>query len=285
MPTPSLHERAETFRSLHRPGHPFVLPNAWDLASAAALARAGFPAIGTTSLGVASAAGRPDASGCTRSETLALAQGMARLDAPVTVDVESGFGGGASGAAGLAAHLASLGIAGVNIEDGRGGAALAPADEQCALIRAMKDAAPALFVNARIDTYWLSRHLFRPGSGAERASATLERARAYRDAGADGVFVPGLEDTAVMADLAERVGLPLNVLAPRSPDGIAPLARAGVARVSTGSLLFRAALHSAVRTAVATAGGRGADGGQAASGIPGYDDVESLATLYRDADG
>ncbi|MDA2807446.1 isocitrate lyase/PEP mutase family protein [Nocardiopsis suaedae] len=265
-----MHGHADTFRSLHRPGEPFVLPNAWDHASAAALARAGFPAIGTTSLGVASAAGKPDAAGDTRDETLALARGLARLDVPVTVDIESGFGGRPDEVGALAAELASFGIAGVNLEDGRGGA-LAGIEEQCALLRAVKDAAPSLFLNARTDTWWLSE----PPGEQERVDAAFERARAYRDAGADGIFVPGLTDEATIARLARAVPLPLNVLAPRDPSALGGLARAGAARVSTGSLLFRAAVHSAVETARAAASGKGAH-----PQAPGYSEVGSLADAF-----
>ncbi|WP_017627397.1 isocitrate lyase/PEP mutase family protein [Nocardiopsis chromatogenes] len=282
-----MHGHADTFRSLHRPGEPFVLPNAWDHASASALARAGFPAIGTTSLGIASAAGKPDAAGTTRDETLALARGLARLDVPVTVDIEAGFGGRPDEVAAVAAELACLGIAGINLEDGRGDT-LAGIDEQCALLRAVKDAAPSLFLNARTDTWWLSGWLSErppePTGGAhgeaagarERVDATFERARAYRGAGADGIFVPGLADEAAIARLAHDVPLPLNVLAPRDPSALGGLARAGVARVSTGSLLFRAAVHSAVETARTAASGTGTY-----PQVPGYSEADALADAFQ----
>lgn len=241
-------DRTAEFRALHRPGEPFVLPNAWDLASAAALAAAGFRAIGTTSLGVAAAAGKPDAAGAARAETVRLARGMARLDALVTVDVEGGFGEGPAGVGALAAELAAAGAVGINPEDGRG-AGLADPAEQYALIRAVKEAALALFVNARIDAYRL------PGTG--HAGQTLDRALAYRDAGADGLFVPGLPDEAAVAALA------------------------GAARVSSGSLPFRAALGAAVRAARAIAEDRPAPDGPP----PSYAEAQALAGLYRDPPG
>lgn len=267
-----MRKHADTFRSLHRPGEPFVLPNAWDHASAAALARAGFPAIGTTSLGIASAAGKPDAAGAAGDETVALARRLARLDVPVTVDIEAGFGGRPDEVGALAAELASFGIAGVNLEDGRDDT-LAGVEEQCALLRAVKDAAPSLFLNARTDTWWLSE----PSDTQERVDATFERARAYRDAGADGIFVPGLTDEGTIAQLTRGVPLPLNVLAPRDPSALGALARAGVARVSTGSLLFRAAVHSAVETARTAASGTGTH-----ARVPGYSEVDSLADAFQD---
>lgn len=148
--------RFEAFRALHRAGRPLFLPNAWDRASAAALAARGFPAIGTTSLGVAAAAGLPDAAGATRETTLWLARDLVRLPVLVSVDIEGGFGSTPEDVAELAAGLERLGVAGVNIEDGRpGGAGLTDPAAQCELIAAVKRTAPGLFVNARTDTYWL----------------------------------------------------------------------------------------------------------------------------------
>ncbi|MFI9010080.1 isocitrate lyase/phosphoenolpyruvate mutase family protein [Actinosynnema sp. NPDC053489] len=229
----------EGSRAFHRLHEDFlVLPNAWDFASAAAFVRAGFAAVGTTSLGVAVAHGLPDAAGVAGEETVALARLLVRLPVPVTVDVEAGFGGDPGE---LAARLWELGVAGVNVEDGRG-AGLAEPAAQARVVRAMKRAAPGLFVNARVDTHWL---------GVDRAS-TLVRAAAYVEAGADGVFVPGLREEAGIAAAVAAVPVPLNVL----PDLPVPTLRdLGVRRVSTGSLPFRAALSAAVRTAAAVRAG------------------------------
>nr|WP_246019442.1 isocitrate lyase/phosphoenolpyruvate mutase family protein [Saccharothrix australiensis] len=244
-----------TFHRLHAGPEPLVLPNAWDHASAAALVRAGFPAIGTTSLGVAAAAGLPDAAGVARAETLALARRLVRLPVPVTVDVEAGFGD----VRGLAAELADLGVAGVNIEDGRGDGLADPA-EQADLLRAFKDAAPHLFLNARVDTHWLR---------VDRES-TVERALRYVDAGADGVFVPGLAADRDIAEVVEAVPVPVNVLAQRDVRALAAL---GVRRISTGSLLFRAAVRATVATA------RAVRDGEPVGEVPGYDEVRALADL------
>ena len=146
-------DRHEAFRALHRTGSPLLLPNAWDHASAAALARAGFPAIGTTSLGVAAAAGKADATGAAREETLRLARGIARLPALITVDIEGGFGDRPDEVADLARELTEAGVVGVNLEDGRPDGTLTAVDAQCALIRAVKDAVPDLFV-ARTREGW-----------------------------------------------------------------------------------------------------------------------------------
>ncbi|MFE2429856.1 isocitrate lyase/phosphoenolpyruvate mutase family protein [Streptomyces sp. NPDC059373] len=263
--------RSEQFRALHRPGRPLLLPNAWDHASAAALSAHGFPAIGTTSLGVAAAAGLPDATGATRDETRQLALGLARLPALVTVDIEGGFSEDPGEVAALAAELAGAGVVGVNIEDGRADESLADPAHQSELIAAIKHAAPELFVNARTDTYWL------PGRGQDHGHETLPRAEAYLRAGADGVFVPGLQDASAITALVTALDAPLNILF--ATDGLsrAHLAGLGVSRISTGSLLFRAALHSAVELADAIA----QDQEPAPADLPTYAQAQRLAAAYR----
>src|SRR4051812_41828144 len=220
-----------TFAELHRPGDPLLLPNAWDAASGAALAAAGFAAIGTTSLGVAAAAGKPDASGAAWPETRALARTLARLDCHVTVDLEHGFSDDPDE---VAEHAAQLeGIAGINLEDRHGDAA-----QHARVVAAVKARVPELFLNARTDTHWLR---------AGELEDAIARCRAYVEAGADGVFVPGLPERDI-ATLADAVPAPLNVLFTPGTT-LARLAELKVARVSTGSLLFRAALGAATRTA------------------------------------
>lgn len=257
---------ASAFARLHEGPEPLVLPNAWDVASAAALVRAGFAAVGTTSLGVAAALGVPDAGGHAAGATLDLARRVAALPVPVTVDLESGTAHGDPHE--LGARLWESGIAGVNVEDGRG-AALADPAEQVAVVRALKAGAPGLFVNARTDTHWLGERL-----GAADRGSTLDRLRAYADAGADGVFVPGLTDERALAGVVAAVPLPVNVLA------LLPLAQLrdlGVRRVSTGSLLARAALGAAVRAAEAVRDG--APGTEAAPDALAYDVADDLWRL------
>lgn len=241
------------FKRLHHGDEPLLLPNAWDFASAAALVQQGFDAVGTTSLGVAAAHGLPDAAGATYVETLALARSLVRLAVPISVDVEAGFG---LDPADLAAELTTIGVAGVNVEDGRAGD-LDSVERQCAVISAVKAAAPELFVNARVDTYWLG----------VRLEETMRRTEAYADAGADGVFVPGLRDRAVIDALVGSLGeTPLNLLAELP---FQQLREHGVRRVSTGSLLFRTAITQAARAAISYRDG--AAGPEAMS----YGDIES----------
>ncbi|WP_405676539.1 isocitrate lyase/phosphoenolpyruvate mutase family protein [Streptomyces sp. NBC_01511] len=234
---------APSFRELHHRTAPLVLPNAWDIPSALAFADAGFEAVGTTSFGVASGLGRPDGGRSTRDANLALAGALAPLPVHISVDIEDGY---ADEPDEVAAYVCALvGIAGVNIEDSTAETLIDPA-AHAAKVRAVKRRCPEVFVNARVDTYWLGQDA--------TVAATLERAARYVDAGADGVFVPGATEPAVLRELAAAVPVPLNVLAvpALSPTELGEL---GVRRVSTGSLPYRAALHAAVRAADAVRGG------------------------------
>jgi 2-methylisocitrate lyase-like PEP mutase family enzyme len=226
---------AKSFAALHRAGAPLILPNVWDIASARALVRAGFSALGTTSLGVAAANGLPDGAGAADAETLLLTRRLAKLPVALTVDIETG-----SVAAAVA--VAAAGAVGVNMED-----AMGSAEAHAALIRSVKQEVPGLFVNARTDTHWQQ-----PGDLAE----TVRRVRLYADAGADGVFVPGLSDPAGIAAVVAAVDLPVNILFQPGRHTVATLADLGVRRISTGSLLFRAALAASVETATAVRDGR-----------------------------
>ncbi|TMR88891.1 isocitrate lyase/PEP mutase family protein [Nonomuraea basaltis] len=227
-----------SFRNLHRPGDPLLLPNAWDYGSAAVLAAQGFPAIGTTSLGVAAVYGRPDAAGATKAETIELAESIKDLGVMVTVDIEGGFSDNPAEVSDLVASLASLGVAGVNLEDGRPDGTLRPIELHQRIIEAAKG--HGVFVNARTDTCWL------------RTGDTRERVRAYGHA--DGIFVPGLSDLGEIAEVAASTPLPLNVLHQPGGPTLAQLGAAGVARVSTGSLLYRAALQGALATVLGIQG-------------------------------
>ncbi|MHC5259061.1 isocitrate lyase/phosphoenolpyruvate mutase family protein [Streptomyces sp. UC4497] len=234
------------FARLHRKDVPLLLPNAWDCASAAALAGAGFEAVGTTSLGVAAAAGLPDGAGVTADATLDLARRLGRTQLLFTVDMEGGFSDDPEEVADLARQLSAAGAAGINLEDGRADGSLTPAHQHAAKIAAVKDAVPELFVNARTDTYWLGREQER----------TEERLAAYQQAGADGLFVPGLAESDRICDIAARFERPLNILYSPTGPTLDELAALGVRRVSLGSLLYRRALGEAVATARAVREGR-----------------------------
>lgn len=243
------------FADLHRPGDPLLLPNAWDHASAAALADRGHAAIGTTSLAVAAAAGLPDGAAATREHTLRLALTLGSGPFLLSVDAEGGFSDDPDEVGELARELWAVGAVGINLEDGNG-----PADRHAAKISAVKSAAPGLFVNARTDTYWLA-----DGEG------TLPRLEAYREAGADGVFVPGLTDPGRITALVRHFDVPLNILYSPAGPTVARLAELGVSRISLGSLLYRRALGAALDAMADIADGRTPPGT-----TPSYDTVQAL---------
>jgi 2-methylisocitrate lyase-like PEP mutase family enzyme len=232
-----------TFRDLHFGGLPLLLPNAWDVASAIAFADAGFPAVGTTSFGVGAAAGHPDGARASRDATAALVRTLAPLPAYLSADIEDGY---ADDPEEVAAYVAALGAAGVNIEDSTRDALIDPA-AHAAKVTAVKRRCPDVFLNARVDNYWLSQDA--------SVEAVLHRAQAYTAAGADGIFVPGVTRPDDIRELTSVIPVPVNVLAIPGLT-LTELAELGIRRVSTGSLPYRAALDAAVNVAEAVRDGR-----------------------------
>ncbi|MEW2132281.1 isocitrate lyase/phosphoenolpyruvate mutase family protein [Streptomyces sp. NPDC005435] len=237
-------DNARLFRSLHTPSAPLALANAWDAASARVVEAAGAPAIATTSAGVSWALGSPDGGSLTRARALeVIARIAAAVTVPVTADIEDGYGADAAAVAETVAGVIEAGAVGVNIEDGtRPPAELAA--RLTAARRAAERAGADLFLNARVDTYLLGL-----GDPETRLAETLTRARLYADAGADGVFVPGVTDPATLKALAEDIALPLNVMAGPGAPSVAELGGLGVARVSLGPGVALAAYDAARRAA------------------------------------
>jgi len=238
--------RAATFHGLHdHRSRPLVLVNVWDAASARLVEDAGATAIATTSAGVAWSLGRPDGNTLTRAEAMdAVARIAASVSVPVTVDIESGYADDADGVARTVDAVLEAGAVGINIEDGR----LHPealADRIGAARRAAERAGVRLFVNARTDV-----HLAGLVDPERLLAETLERARRYRGAGADGVFVPGVRDVGTIRALVESIDGPVNVMAGPGSPTVAELARLGVARISLGSAVAQAA-YAVVRQATA----------------------------------
>ena len=232
-----------TFRDLHLADTPFLLPNAWDVGSALGFAAAGFPAIGTTSFGVNASAGLPDAQGASRDVTVALVGKLRAVPVYISADIEDGY---SDDPGEVAALVAGLGVAGVNLEDSAGGRLVDPAIP-AAKIAAIKQAAPEVFVNARVDSYWFHEDA--------TVGAVLDRARAYADSGADGIFIPGAADPSTLEQLASAIPLPVNVLVVPGLT-LTDLKNLGVRRVSTGSLPYRVAVDAAVDVAMAVRDGR-----------------------------
>ncbi|MDE8670250.1 isocitrate lyase/phosphoenolpyruvate mutase family protein [Pseudarthrobacter sp. H3Y2-7] len=225
-----------TFRDLHTAAVPLLLPNAWDLGSALAFAAAGFPAVGTTSFGIAASAGLPDGGRSSKAATAALAAQLCRLPVHITADVEDGYSDDPAEVAEFVAHLANLGVAGINLEDSTAGHLVDPA-AFARKIAAVRRRSPAVFINARVDNIWFGEQA--------TVEAVLLRAGAYADAGADGIFVPGLVVPEDIRAITAGIGLPVNVLAHPSLT-VPELGELGVRRVSSGSLPYRAAVDAAV---------------------------------------
>lgn len=224
--------------ALHAGPGVLVLPNAWDVITARLFESAGFPAVATSSAAVANALGYADGRALPLDLHLATVARIVRgAHVPITVDMENGYADEPAAIAAAIAGLAATGAAGYNLEDTRGPGLLYSLDEQAARLRSARSAAPELFLNARTDVF-----LEEIGPEAGRFDEAATRLRAFADAGADGVFVPGVADPELIARLAAVTPLPLNVLAgPQLPDA-ASLARLGVRRVSVGSWPMRRTL-------------------------------------------
>jgi 2-methylisocitrate lyase-like PEP mutase family enzyme len=240
--------KARTLRSLHDSGI-FVLPNAWDAASAAVIAAAGAPAVATTSGGVAWSLGRTDGQGLTRAEMAAAVQRIAAaVDIPVTADVEGGYGPAPADVASTVEAAVAAGAVGVNIEDSQApGGPLFSVTEQAERLRAGRIAAdeaglPDLVLNARTDVF-----LFGLGPSERRLDDVISRAAAYAEAGASSLFVPGLLDLEVLRTLVAAVSLPVNVMAGPGAPAVSELEAAGVRRVSVGTAVAQAAYAVARR--------------------------------------
>lgn len=247
----SLQGKAARLRDLHRGPGILVLPNAWDVASARIIEEAGFAAIASTSAGVANALGYPDGERISRDEMLAVvARIAAAVRAPVTADMEEGYGATVEEVVETARAVIAAGAVGMNLEDSTSAGPgpledLSRQAEKIAAIRQMCDAEGLPFVlNARTDVY-----LAEVGPPEGRFDETVRRLNAYRRAGADCLFAPGVRDAATIGRLAQAVEGPLNVLAVAGTPPLAELERLGVARVSLGSGPMRATMALLRRTA------------------------------------
>src|SRR5215469_5917815 len=236
--------KAKAFRAMHGGAKILRLPNAWDVASARVFEEAGYGAIATTSAGVAFSLGYPDGQKITREEMLARVGRIARaVKVPVTADLESGYGNRPEDSGHTARELIECGCVGMNLEDVMEDEALPLAEVslQVEKIRAVKEAAlktgVLLVLNARTDVY-----LKEVGVPESRYDEALRRLIAYRDAGADCVFVPGLRDVETIARLVRDVKCPVNILVGPGSPTIPELEKLGVARVTVGSSAMRATL-------------------------------------------
>jgi len=244
MPNSERAQKAEAFRKMHVEGDILLLPNVWDVASARIIESAGFPAIATSSAGIAFAQGFPDGQKIPAERMLAVIAEIAKaVQVPVTADVEAGYGSKPEDAARTARRVIEAGAVGMNFEDATGDPArpLFDLEEQVERIRAIREQGKSLGVplvlNARTDVY-----LLQIGETTTRYGEALRRLSAYRDAGADCLFVPGLMDLATIRQFVADLKCPVNILAVPSSPSVAELKGAGVRRVSLGSGPMRAAM-------------------------------------------
>jgi 2-methylisocitrate lyase-like PEP mutase family enzyme len=237
----ALESRCDLLRSLHRPGDPLVLPNAWDVVTARAVVAAGYPVVATTSGGVAATIGYEDHEGAPGDEMLAAAARIVRgVDVPVTIDAEAGYG---MEPAELVGELRAMGAAGCNLEDSDYAAGgLRDPDRHAEWLRAVRQAASedgyGLVINARVDVF-LGAFLAGgdPAGQAELVPEAVRRANTYLEAGVDCVYPITLSEVDALRRFMSEVRGHVNVLClPQAPP-LAELAEMGVVRVSWGTLL------------------------------------------------
>lgn len=241
---PTQAELGRKFLELHQGPKILMLPNAWDAASARIFEEAGFPAVASSSAGVAFSLGYPDGEKISREESLgAVRRIAAAVEVPVTADLEAGFGSTPEEVADTARAAIAAGAVGMNLEDGiedKPGY-LADLTRQEEIIRAVLEATASAGVpfvlNARTDIF-----LNGVGPAESRLARAIERLIAYREAGAQSLFAPGVKDRETIAQLVRGVAGPLNILATVGTPPVAELQRLGVARISVGSGPIRAAL-------------------------------------------
>jgi 2-methylisocitrate lyase-like PEP mutase family enzyme len=243
--------KAEQLRKLHGGPRILVLANAWDVASARIIEDAGAAAIATTSAGIAASLGYPDGEKISRDEMLDVVGRISRaVHVPVTADLEAGYGLSVQDMAETAKAMVQAGAVGMNLEDVTGDdqSSHVEVSLQVAKIQAIRTAGESLGVpvvlNARTDIY-----LMPIGPAETRFERTVQRLHAYRDAGADCLFVPGLRDGETIAKLVQALRAPLNILMTAGAPTLRELEAMGVARASAGSGIMRAALGLTRRVA------------------------------------
>ncbi len=237
-------DKYRAFAALHVPGDPLILYNVWDAGSARTVAGASAKAIATGSASVAAAQGFTDAEGLPIGLALANAAAIvAAVDLPVTVDFEGAYAVEPDGVAANMKRLAATGAIGCNFEDQVvGGEGLHAIDAQAARIAAARSAVGAdFFINARTDIFLKAKA---ETHDAAKVEAALERARAYADAGASGLFAPGLADLELLARLCAASPLPVNFMAWPGTPPAAQIAATGVARISHGPFPHKLAMKA-----------------------------------------
>lgn len=247
--------RAAAFLKMHREEGMFVIPNAWDAASAHIFEKMGFQAIATTSAGIAYALGYPDGEQVSLEDLLFVVRKITnRVTVPVSVDFERGYGEDPQAVKGNARRLLEAGAAGFNLEDGQSDGKLSSIALQTAKIKALCELKQELsldfVINARTCAYWLNI-----GSSEEMQREAITRGNAFAEAGADCIFVPGPMDRETAQTLVQEIHAPLNLILNGVYHDFAGLRELGVRRLSTGSGPVRYMLSECIRTADSLKGG------------------------------
>ncbi len=245
----ALRTKAERLQALIDAPETLVLPNVWDVAGARIVAEAGFPAIATSSAGIAWSLGYADGEQITRDEMLFMVRRIAAaVDLPVTADMEAGYGEAPDAVAATVRATLEAGAVGANIEDSSSQGAGHPLlDFELSVARiaagraAADDACVPFVINARTDGFY-------PGLSEEAFADSVRRANAYLEAGANCVFVPFVRDAAMIRRLVGAIDGPVNILAAAPSPPIPEMQKLGVARVSIGGL-FSLMTYTHVRAA------------------------------------
>ena len=239
----ALRAKAQELRALHHATKILVLPNAWDVTSARLLEDMGFPAVATSSAAIANSLGYPDGQHISRCEMLEVVERIASaVQVPVTADMEAGYATTAEEMEVTARELLDAGAVGLNLEDSADDeSVLLELDKYLEKLHAIqavsKSADVPIVINARTDAYW-----WKGAQAGSRLAETVLRANAFREAGADCVFVPGLYDPSDIGHLRLESPGPINILATPQTPPIPELQRLGIARVSFGSGGYRTAI-------------------------------------------
>jgi 2-methylisocitrate lyase-like PEP mutase family enzyme len=226
----------KNFRRLHEDF--LLLPNAWDAGSARLIESLGAAAIATTSAGVAWSRGYPDGDTLPLEQLCAVTQEIARvIRVPLTIDIEGGYSDDPTAVTQVVAGLIAAGAVGINIEDGANSPELLCAKVDAAR-RSAERAGVDLFINARTDVF-----LRELATGEAAVEEVLRRAKLYRTAGGDGLFVPGLSDGFTIQIVARAIDpMPLNIMLVPGLPGIDALRKLGVRRLTAGAAIAQAAL-------------------------------------------
>jgi len=242
----NLSDNAKLFNRLHHNGKLLVLPNVWDPLGAILLESLGYTAVATASASIAFSNGYADGENISFKDLLEILKKIVHsVKIPVTADIESGYATTMSMLSKNIKRLIDAGIAGINIEDSdHNDAKIISVNAQCKKISSIRNTASKmgvpLFINARTDIYLKANNL----SADEKLAETIRRGKAYKDAGADGLYPIFIKEKAGIESIIKEVGLPVNILLLPEIPGFETLKTMGVARISLGPGFLKIAINA-----------------------------------------